>query len=79
MKSLGDLIHENGHLMNERLALGMRLGAEAERKHYAPLVLAARAILAAYARSSGDKDAKIPTLLSITIEAMKSSLPELRK
>jgi len=79
VNSLGDEILKNGHLMNERLALGMRLGAEAERKHYAPLVLAARAILAAYARASGDEKAKIPTLLSITIEAMKVSLPELRK
>jgi hypothetical protein len=78
MNDLAKMVFDQGNALNERFSTGVKVGAEAERKHHAPLVLAARGVIAAYARASGDEKAKIPTLLHVTIEAMKLSLPELR-
>lgn len=75
---LSAMLVQHAVAMNERFRTGMREGQEHERKHYAPLVLSARGVIAAYERASQDEKAKLPTLLHITIEALKHSIPELR-
>lgn len=69
---------EQGNALNERFATGVRQGQEAERREYAPLLQAARGVIAAYHRASADEQAKMPTLLHLTISALMISMPELR-
>lgn len=75
---LSAMLVQHAIAMNERFASGIRQGQEHERKHYAPLVLAARGVIAAYERALKDGQTNVPTLLHVMVEALRLSIPELR-
>ncbi len=77
IENIAEMALESVHLANERYAQGVRDGQEAERRYFTALTLHARAVIAAYNRAEKDEQTKIPTMLHITIEALKLACPEL--
>lgn len=67
-----------GPFATEAYKAGAQAASEAERRHYAALVLHARGVVAAYRRITPEERAALPPMITIMLEAL-SNFPEMRR